>query len=236
MVKSMIDNLQTFRDSYIINVMACSVDGKIASHEAESTQERNLLGYTCAKDFERLRRAVAQCDVVFLGARSMACEKGAFYVSDLRKNQQEEPEWILFTRSGNVSFQNDFWYQKKIRKSIFFNTSNSDSDDETPFLEVQHKQEVFGNITYYIGNLKGLLNHLKIKKSNKIALLGGGKLNALFWEKNLVSELLLTISPIMCGFTEAPALVYAPKLLTKKLQCKKVEQSDDFVFIDYVVC
>ena len=38
----------------IINIMAASIDGKIASHNMESSLERNKNGMLCKEDFERM--------------------------------------------------------------------------------------------------------------------------------------------------------------------------------------
>ena len=111
----------------IINIIAASVDGKIASHSMESSLERNQIGMICNEDFQRMRASVATCDAVFIGAKSIESEKGAFRVSDLTKNNSE-PEWIIFTQSGNISFQHPFWKQKNISKSIFF-VSSFDLDE-----------------------------------------------------------------------------------------------------------
>lgn len=216
----------------IINIMAATVDGKIASHGMESSLERNQLGMLCKEDFERMRNSVASCDAVFIGARSIESEMGAFRVSDLRAGNVE-PEWIIFTKSGNISFSHNFWKQEKIPKSIFFVSSFQFS--EKPILRVEEKVEVFGKISYYLGNISGLIEYLKRKNKNRFALLGGGKLNAAFWEQGLVSELLLTVSPILLGNVQSPSLVSSSHLLSKKLECKKVIQSGNFVFIDYKV-
>lgn len=219
-------------NSYIINVMATSVDGKIARHNKESTLERSQYGMLCKEDFERLKNAVATCDAVFIGANSMESESGAFRVAELSK-KNTEPEWIIFTQSGNISFNHQFWHQKNIPKSIFFVSSFDIS--EKPIFSINEKNEQFGKINYYLGNISGLIQYLISKNKNRFALLGGGKLNAAFWEQGLINELLLTICPVLFGNIHSPSLVSSLNLLTKKLECKKVTHSGNFVFIDYKV-
>ncbi|APJ02967.1 dihydrofolate reductase family protein [Silvanigrella aquatica] len=220
------------KDFHILNVMAATIDGKIASHNRQSSLERNLMGMLCSEDFERMRHAVASCDVVFIGARSMESELGAFRVSELTANKAE-PEWIVFTRSGNFSFQHKFWGQKHIPKSIFFVTSFDLSEE--PILKVGQKIEFCGEINYYLGNISGLIKYLIHNNKKRFALLGGGQLNAAFWEQGLVHELWLTLSPILIGNIQSPSLVSSSHLLSKKLECQKVTQSGDFVFINYKV-
>ena len=95
--------------------------------------------------------------------------------------------------------------------------------------------EDFGLVRYYLGNILGLLNYLTSVNKKRFALLGGGKLNDAFWEQNLVNELLLTVSPVLIGNPHSPSLVSSSHLLLKKLECKKVAQAGNFVFIDYKV-
>lgn len=214
----------------IINIMLASVDGRIAFHRNESSSERTKNHFTCTADFERMRHLVAQCDVVFHGAHSIETEIGAFRVADLRHNK-EEPEWIIFTRSGEISFQSPFWKQTGIPKSLFFVSSFNLSEE--PILKVEEKEFHFGTIKCLLGNVTGILDYLKNKGSKKAALLGGGKLNTAFWENNLVDELYLTISPVVIGAEEAPQFVNSKSILRSRLVLKKCEVKENFVFLDY---
>lgn len=216
----------------IVNIMAVSVDGKIASHEYESTTERNRNGMVCAADFNRLKSTVAKCDCVFISSKSLMVEKGAFRVADLRKNQQE-PEWIVFTKSAERSFSHHFWQQQNISKSLFHVTDFR--IESTPSLEVTYQKVGSETITCYSGNISGLIHNLVEKNKKKFALLGGGKLNAAFWEQNLVDKLFLTISPLLIGNPELPSLVSSSHLLLKKLKCENISKSGHFIFIDYKV-
>jgi riboflavin biosynthesis pyrimidine reductase len=212
--------------------MLASVDGKIAFHSNESTTERAKNGFTCDEDFERMRNLVAECDVVFIGARSIETEKGAFRVSN-KRNTKDEPEWIIFTQSGNISFKSSFWKQSGIPKSIFF--ASSFNSNEPPILRVEEKDFGFAKITCYLGNISGLLNFLNKQKKSRAALLGGGKLNAAFWQNNLVNELNLTLSPIIVGDDQAPKLFEFKSIIKQKLKLKNIFYSNNFVFIDYAI-
>lgn len=220
-------------DSYkfkIINILLASIDGKIACHSHESTRERETNGFTCKSDFLRMQRLTSQCDVVFIGANTIESEQGAFRVSSLR-DDGTEPQWIVFTRSGEIPFQSPFWKQENIPKSIFF-VSSFDPKEKPEF----HIKETDVNgikIDYYLGNISGLFNYLQKKGCQKAALLGGGKLNAAFWEYDLVDELYLTISPVLVGRNEAPGLVNAQHLLGKKLKIQKIITENDFIYVDY---
>ena len=213
----------------IINIMAASIDGKIAFHAKESSAERRNSGFINDADFKRMQKLVASCDVVFLGARSIETEQGAFLVSHLRPNN-DEPEWIIFTRSGELPFSSGFWRQKKIKKSLFFVSSFDLS--EPPQLTKQ--QTEFG-LTQYLGNISGLLRALSTNGVKKIALLGGGILNGAFWEQKLINELYLSLSPLLIGCQDAPCILSTPHVINQKLKLQSVSKEDDFLFLDYLV-
>ncbi len=212
--------------------MLASINGKIAFHDKESSSERAKNAFTCQRDFERMAKLVAQCDVVFHGASSIESEKGAFRVAALRK-LQNEPEWIIFTRSGNISFQSPFWKQEGIPKSIFF--VSSFNMQEKPILRVEEQEAPVGKITCYLGNMPGLIQHLKNKKYTKAALLGGGKLNTAFMQNNLIDELYLTLSPFIVGSSNAPSLFDFQENFTKRMILKNCESFDGFVYLNYLL-
>jgi len=218
-------------DFKIINIMLSSINGKIAFHANESSAERTKNNFTHPEDFLRMQTLVAECDVVFHGAHSIEAELGAFRVAHLTKNKKE-PEWIIFTRSGNISFQSPFWKQKGIAKSLFF-VSSFDTKEE-PILQVEEKEFNFGKITCLLGNITGLIQYLKNKKYKKAALLGGGKLNYAFWENNLVDELYLTLSPFVVGGEEAPSILNSQKFFKRELMLQKCTYKDNFVYLDYL--
>lgn len=212
--------------------MLSSLNGKIAFHTNESSTERNKNSFTCKEDFERMRKLVSQCDVVFHGAQSIESESGAFRVADLRQSQTE-PEWIIFTRTGHLSFQSPFWKQEGIPKSIFYVTSFN--KEENPAFRKEEKEFNFGKITCYFGNIIGLLQFLKNKNYNKAALLGGGKLNSAFWEQNLINKLYLTLSPFLVDGDNLPNLLTANAHMEHKLTLEKSYSKNSFVYLDYTL-
>lgn len=207
-----------------------SVDGKIATHPFESTAERNKNNFTCPDDFAHMQKLVSSCDVVFLGAKSIEVEQGAFRVGHLRADGNE-PEWIIFTRSGNITFQSHFWKQKNIPKSLFFVSSFDKL--EIPQFYSEIKEFPFGEINCYLGNINGLIEYLKAKNVNKAALLGGGKLNTPFWENHFIEELHLTISPFLVGHKDAPTILSSEISINTELILKKTLSRNNFVYLTY---
>ncbi len=218
---------------HIKNIMLSSVNGKIAFGSSESSVQRNKNGFVCSQDFERMRALVALCDVVFIGAKSIETEKGAFRVEDLRQNKIGEPEWIVFTQSGDISFQSDFWRQEGIPKSLFFISSFDKKDP--PLFRTEKTQTPVGEIPCYVGNMQGLVQHLQTQNKLKAALLGGGKLNGPFWQHGWVDELYLTISPFVVGGEQNPSLITLQTKLIQKLKLTQCTQKDGFVYLDYLV-
>jgi 2,5-diamino-6-(ribosylamino)-4(3H)-pyrimidinone 5'-phosphate reductase len=226
--------IRMIKNFSLVNIMAASVDGKIALQTPESTAQRRKSGFICEEDFMRLKKAVATCEIVFIGASTMAQEHAAFSVTPFSTNHKE-PEWILFTKSGKFFLSEIFLKQKKIPKSIFF-VSSFDTQ-ESPKFSIEKTIYKKEEINCYFGNIPGLFEYLNKKNVQRVALLGGGKLNAAFWEKDLVDRLLLTITPFIIGnIFDLPHIVSSLKNLNSKLYCEKVVQVKDFVFIDYKVC
>ncbi len=192
----------------IINILLASLDGKIATHDCESSEARRALRFTNADDFKYLQNITAQCDAVFIGAKSIECEIGAFRVAHLKNNAQE-PHWYVFTQSGNINFKHAFWSQENIPKSVF------------------HYQSV--------DHLNDFLNSLLEQKIQTIALLGGGKLNSLFWQNHLVDELHLTLCPMIIANKNAPSFINSELQMNQSLKLLNTEIKKDFLFLHYKV-
>lgn len=227
----------------IANIMLCSTTGHIAYHPQESSLERRQSGFTCAEDFKRLRRLVASCDVVFHGLNSMETEQGAFRVVSKRRTPlapnrpQQEPTWVIFCQSLPTSLKSPFWSQAGIPKWLFVCTSCDpqlapqwEALDPPPYLQTIPLAE---KIPYFRGNIAGLLQTLSQQGHQRAALLGGGRLNAAFWQHGLVDDLFLTLSPVVTKGDNLPALLSAPDFGAYPLRLKRCVSKGDFVYLDY---
>jgi len=218
----------------IINILLSSVDGRIATHEQESSADRRLSQFTNKDDFTHLQKLTATCDAVFIGAKSMQSEEGAFRVAHLRKDKTE-PHWYVMTKTGHINFEHPFWSQKSIPKSVFKFTPEEESLTTT---QLQTKSDIHimsQNIDYHTGSITSFLDYLKTKKVKKIALLGGGELNGVFWAAGLVSDLYLTMSPMIVGKKTSPQLINFPKTIDTHLKLLKVQKKENFLFLHYTV-
>ena len=81
----------------IINVMAGSLDGAIASHPNESDDERKAMGFINEADHDHVRELLASYDAVIAGGHSVNVSGG---VMEVVNDAGQHPTWILCTRSG----------------------------------------------------------------------------------------------------------------------------------------
>lgn len=214
----------------IINIMLASLDGKIAKHKGESTGTRNKNGFASQADFEHMRKLVATCDAVFVGWRTMASERGAFRVADLRP-AGDEPLWVVFSRTGEINLSHDFWKQPKIPRAVAFCT-HWDSH-EPPMARSDHRDLLSTSTQFLVGNANGIISMLSKNGIKKIALLGGGELNALFWDAHLVSKIHLTLSPSFASVPGSVSLMQGLKSHVP-LQLVACENHHGFLFLEYI--
>jgi riboflavin biosynthesis pyrimidine reductase len=215
----------------IENIMLTSLDGAIASGPGETSDKRRACGFTNNEDFQHMRKIVASCDAVVIGWRSMACEQGAFRVADLRPDGKE-PLWMVFSRSGDVDLSHPFWTQKNLPRAVSFCTDWNPAD--APMARSEARDLLGLSTDFFVGNISGILNILKSRGAKRIALLGGGRLNALFWDAGLVSNLHLTLSPFLSGTAGNVRVVESLKERIK-LKLAHSRKKGDFLFLEYTV-
>lgn len=215
-------------DTHIINIMLSSLDGRIAKRQSESTPTRHRNGFTSSHDFEHMRRLVSTCDAVFIGWRSLTSERGAFRTADLRASKQE-PLWVVFSRTGEMDLSHAFWRQNEIPRAVAFCT-----DWETaPPMARSETRDLLGHPTeFFVGNIGGILSLLKSQNKLKIALLGGGELNAHFWNANLVNKLHLTLSPVLTSLPGSVPFLQGLERVVN-LNLTHTEHKNGFLYLEY---
>ncbi len=209
--------------------MAASLDGAIARHAFESTQERMASGFTNRTDQEMLKELVTQCGAVLIGWRSIRAETGAFYTT-VKEENRAEPEWIVFSHSGDVDFSHPFWRQERIPKSIFLCQDFSPKAPPT----IRHETHTVRGmtVTSRSGTMTGLLAFLATRNTNRVALLGGGQLNAIFWKNQLPQRLFLTLSPQLLGRgATIPLMDSLPE--PRQLKLVRQKKRGSFLFLEY---
>jgi riboflavin biosynthesis pyrimidine reductase len=212
----------------IVNIMLSSVDGRIAKQKGEGTPSRHREGFTSSHDFEHMRTLVSKCDAVFIGWRSMASERGAFRTADLRLDGKE-PLWVVFSRTGEMDLSHAFWRQAEIPRAVAFCTEW----ETTPPMARSETRDLLGHPTeFFVGNIGGILSLLKEKKKLKIALLGGGELNAHFWNASLVSKLHLTLSPVLNSVPGSVSFLQGLEQVVH-LNLTHSKHKSGFLFLEY---
>lgn len=192
---------------YVINIMSTSLDGKIAFHDNESSAERLKNGLTNSADQEHLKILIASCDAVILGLKSFQTERGVPRVAHLRSTG-DEPRWIFPTRKKPEELKT-----------------------------ISLRQQATIPMTVWSNSLEDLWQWLhRTYPDGRIALLGGGQLNAAFWKRGWVDELYLTLCPLVVGQRQAPDFM---SRLHESIAPTKLEliqttcQDDGMVFLRY---
>ncbi len=207
----------------IINVMAASLDGKIAGHSLESDRERRAYGFTNQADQDFVRHQLTTADAVVTGANSLRASQGAWQI----QNQKGRfPTWVVLTRSG-LDPALRFWGQDGVDKwivtpdphlSIPVAPNNRlivtpPADNPAPFIAKQLKDAGF----------------------ERVLLFGGGGVNRLFYEAGLVDELMLTLCPLMLGTPNASNLLLPPLTRPVFFRLESSNQNENLVFLHYTV-
>lgn len=233
------ENKQQLRRPTIVNIMASSLDGRSALHRAESTRARLASGLSSEADGVWLKRQIASCDAVFIGARSLAAERGALRVKGVIPSSMpagatdsarlNEPAWMVFTAGTGLSPAHGFWLQEGIQKSLVTCTGPG-SGLHTTSVELAGAQ-----VPFLVGDLACLLEHFYEQGLRRVALLGGGTLNGLFWSAGVVDRLVLTLSPVLVGNSLGPGIVETdtPWISPLRLRLESVSQDGDLLFLEY---
>jgi riboflavin biosynthesis pyrimidine reductase len=204
----------------LTNLMLMSLDGEIATHPHESSQERIQAGFSSREDQELLRHEVSQSEAVIIGAQSVRVEGG---ILDLKNQKGVYPTWCIFTNKGlNPTLR--FWKQDYIPR-ILISEKTIESSDES--VESLHYGEAQAGAF--------LMRILKKRGFERVLLLGGGELNRIFYREGLVDELKLTVAPQVIG-KGAARFVETPLERSVQLELLSCEKKVSHLFLHYKVC
>ncbi len=206
---------------YVTNVMAVSLDGKIASKPLESDSERRALGFSSTEDHKQLLKCIENSDAIILGAHSVRVSGG---IIDQSKKNGDYPLWLIYTHQG-IPPNHPFWDLKHIPKILIFSQKND------AFFQTPEENRLF------VPNdlAKNTLRYLENRGLKKILLFGGGQINKIFYESELVDELYITICPIIVGNYDAPALIGGGVIKPTSLLLTSSMPSSNHVFLKYKV-
>ena len=204
----------------IINVMAVSVDGKIAAHPLENDKTRMSYGFSSEADKEFVREQINNADAIITGANSMRASDHAW---EERGRDGRYPTWVVLSNSG-LSEELGFWQQKHIpRWVVSENQLNFDFSKHG----VQFLKADAGSIA------KFTVQKLAEAGCKRVLLFGGGEINYLFYKENLVNKLKITVCPIIIASEGAPAFVL-PRLPSHvQLHLLSSKAVENHVFLEY---
>lgn len=205
----------------VTNVMAISLDGKIARHHHESDLERREFGFTSTADRDHLISILEEADAVITGANSL---KVIGKVWPIKNKKGIFPVWAIFTKKG-LPYSLPFWEQKEVTRILV-----SPEPLSYPYIDVS-------NIVYTHSEspAKKILDEFKKRNFKKVILFGGGDINRLFYAENLVDFIKITVCPFIFGSNDAVTLVNPPLPNFIQLTLTSSITLQDHVFLEYKV-
>jgi riboflavin biosynthesis pyrimidine reductase len=206
----------------VINIMAASLDGRIASHANESDAERKRHGFTNEADHEHMKRWLMQCDAVIVGGHSVNVSGG---VMEIQNKKGVCPTWVMLSNQG-FGQDEPIWNFPRTPKWMVSSAPLPRERQGT-----SEKQ-----IVYRTGELvKDTLAACQAAGFESVLLFGGGRVNQSFYAASAVDEFILTLCPVLVGKASGVPLVAPelPKSVHLKLQDSEVE--GDLVFLHYIV-
>ncbi|HAW73854.1 MAG TPA: hypothetical protein DCX00_08555 [Flavobacteriales bacterium] len=206
----------------VINIMAASLDGRIASHANESDAERKRHGFTNEADHEHMLRWLRASDAVIVGGHSVNVSGG---VMEVLNEHGTFPTWIMLTNHGFEADQ-AVWRHPNTPKWIVSSEALSEGRRGTA---VKH-------VVYGDGQMvEETLEACRAAGFQQVLLFGGGMVNRSFYAASAVDELVLTLCPVAIGKTSGVPVV-APELPESvHFQLQSAEVEGDLVFIHYLV-
>jgi 5-amino-6-(5-phosphoribosylamino)uracil reductase len=211
----------------IINVMAASLDGKIAGHSLESDKARRDYGFTNKVDQDFVRSQLQIADAVVTGANSLRASEGAWQVPN---HQGRCATWIVLTSRG-LDHGLRFWGQDNVEKWIVCPAGNHAAATVPSHARNVRVIEVpnGNNIPEYVAK------QAEIAGYQRVLLFGGGHVNRLFYAAGLVDELRLTLCPLMLGLPDASNLLAPPLLSPVHFRLQSSNREGDLLFLTYTV-
>lgn len=206
----------------IINIMAASLNGKIGGESLESDKARQNLGLSSPEDYAFLCNQIQQSDAIIVGATSIRANGVCLGVPG---KTGTPPLWYVLTEQG---FPEDtpFWQQHQVPRVIVSTQKIPvPASSGAAFLPVD-SQENIATVVY---------KDLEKRGFKRVLLFGGGVVNRWFYEKNLVDELKLTLSPLFIAGVGQPELIDSRISKHVRFRLVSSQPAESFVFLSYEV-
>ncbi len=206
----------------ITNVMAISLDGMIGKHALESDSERRAYDFTNMDDREFVREQLEQADAVITGANSLRASGSTWAVTN---DRGINPAWIVFTTRG-LDEHLGFWRQKNVRRIVV-----------SPF-PVQESLCTAMGVENWIFDEKSLpefMKRLDAEGLSRVLLFGGGSINKMFYQNDLVDYAKITLCPLIIAGINSPRFVDLGLTKPSHLRAVSSVLKGDLVFLTYKV-
>ncbi len=208
--------------------LATSLDGKIS--DGLSTTPN----FTSREDRARLFNLRSVSDVLLVGAQTVRHESLAPLIRNPKlveqrrqRRQNDHPDVAIFTRTGELPWQNAYFQAAKQKISIFSPGPLSDSN-------ARQAQELDIQLFTYGDTMNVAFDQLRALRYKNVLCEGGGSLIHSLLAERLVDELHLTIAPTVIGQGDSVCLVRGPLLDPRpEFRLKSVNQVGDELHLVY---
>lgn len=206
----------------ITNVMAVSLDGRIATRPGERDAERRAIGFTNADDRAHVEALVKTSDAVVVGSASIQASGGAF---EILNDKGVYPHWYVLTRAGLPEGAR-FLRQDKLPRTLV---------SERPLPHLKATATLRNVVATKESVARTTVAELAKSGLSRVILFGGSEVNRIFYQEDLVDEVILTICPLIVGASQAVPLV-APELPRPvALTLTSSQPRGNLVFLTYTV-
>lgn len=210
------------RSFRLINIIASSIDGKIAHAPQESDADRLAAGFTSASDRRHLLAEMSHADAVIMGAETLRASPNLL----LQKNQRGiYPPYFILTKRG-LDHSLPFWRQNEVRRIIVSPEAHTAPPGTKHWENLVTGTEVTTTV---------IERYLTTMGCKQVLLFGGGKINHLFYQAGLVDELKLTLCPLLVGSPRAPALLSDQLPAPLSLSLIDSRREDGYLFLHYQI-
>lgn len=212
--------------------MAQSIDGKIAS------RLRGPVKLGSNYDSLRMKEIRALHDIIIMGARTfeaypkpLLVNKSTLVRARVRKGYEPEPA------TGVVSSKLNFLANSEWEKSSYLRLAFCGKSPQKTALNRLRKNGVF--IARSKSENLDPRDILKVCQDlgfDRVLLEGGGELNALFLEHNLVDRLFITLCPLLIGGRDAPTIFEGNGFLPKefpRFRLSEAKKKGDELYLIY---
>ena len=207
----------------VTNVMAVSLDGRIGKHKLESDYERHSYNFTNEDDKNWVREQLAKADAVITGANSLRASREAWEVLN---DRGQYAAWIVLTKSG-LAEDLPFWAQRKVRRVLVSTVSIQENHCQANGVEpliVKSGNEAAATLAF-----------LESQNLKRILLFGGGMINKMFYESNLVDFAKITLCPQIIGGLTSPNFVDPGLSHSVKMELISSVCKGSLVFLTYKI-